>query len=155
MSIVSIVSPKPSSAASKSLVEARLWGDRAVVGGHGLIIAALALAYFAAPVPADRLLEYIDVVWVSLGLFSLLWLFRAANAVNKPLSPLFAAALTIAEFSVLFAMIFAFQIRYGHEYELLLKSPTLQYVYVFLVLQVFRFDKAQILVAGMSAVGGW
>jgi signal transduction histidine kinase len=155
MNIVPLTPKTPSLDIASSLAEARLWGDRAVVGGHGLIISALALAYFAAPAPADRLLEYFDVVWASLGIFALLWLFRAANAVKKPLSPLSAAVLTVAEFSVLFAMIFSFQIRYGHEYELLLKSPTLQYVYVFLVIQVFRFDKTQILVAGVSAVGGW
>lgn len=140
---------------ANSLEEARLWGDRAVVLGHGVIIFALGLAYFAAPIPADRLLEYFDVVWASLGVFGMLWLFRAAHAVNKPLSPMSAAALTVVEFLVLFAMIFSFQIRYGHEYELLVKSPTLQYVYVFLVIQVFRFDKTQILVTGLSAVGGW
>jgi signal transduction histidine kinase len=138
-----------------SLEEARLWGDRAVVGGHGFIIAALAFAYFAAPAPEGRLLEYFDVVWASLGIFALLWLFRAVSALQRPLSPLVAAGLTIAEFTVLFAMIAAFQIRYGHEYELLLKSPTLQYVYVFLAIQIFRFDKTQMLVAGFSAVGGY
>lgn len=154
MSILPAPKTSPSDL-SNSLVEARLWGDRAVVGGHGLIISALALAYFAAPAPADRLLEYFDVVWASLGVFALLWLVRAVHAVKKPLSPFMAGALTVVEFFVLFAMIFSFQIRYGHEYELLLKSPTLQYVYVFLVIQAFRFDKTQILIAGLSAVGGW
>jgi signal transduction histidine kinase len=135
--------------------EGRLWGDRAVVAGQGLIIATLSLAYFFAPVPADRLLEYVDVVWLALSCFAFLWLCRITAAINHPLPVVFAAALTIAEFSVLYAMIFAFQIRYGHEYELLLKSPSLQYVYVFLVLQIFRFDRVQVLIAGLSAVGGW
>jgi signal transduction histidine kinase len=138
-----------------AILEARHWGDRAVVLGHGLIIATLALAYVAAPAPADRLIEYVDVVWVALGCFSALWLCRAIAATKGPLSSPLAAILTIAEFAVLFAMIFSFQTRYGHEYELLLKSPSLQYVYVFLVLQLFRFDRAQVLVAGISAAGGW
>jgi diguanylate cyclase (GGDEF)-like protein len=146
---------KPFQLPALAVREARLWGDRAVAGGHGLIILALGLAYLATPVPSDRLLEYVDVVWATLSVFTVLWLFRAVMAAKRPLSPLVAASLTIIEFAVLFAMIGAFQIRYGHEYELLLKSPSLQYVYIFLVLQIFRFDKAQILVAGASAAGGY
>jgi signal transduction histidine kinase len=149
------LSKKLASAPSQDIQEARLWGDRAVVAGQGLIIATFAITYFLAPVPADRLLEYVDVVWVSLAIFTSLWLCRAIAAAKRPLGPKLAASFTAIEFFVLFAMIFSFQIRYGHEYELLLKSPTLQYVYVFLVLQIFRFDKAQVLVAGLSAVGGW
>jgi signal transduction histidine kinase len=153
----SILPPQKSPTTSRraAILESRLWGDRAVVLGHGLIIATLALAYVASPSPADRLIEYVDVVWVALACFSALWLCRAIAATKGPLSTLLAAGLTIAEFAVLFAMIFSFQTRYGHEYELLLKSPSLQYVYVFLVLQVFRFDKTQVLVAGASAAGGW
>ncbi len=138
-----------------ALREARLWGDRAVVAGHGFIIACLALAYLLAPAPADRLAEFVDVVWVSLGLFTVLWACRAVACVKQPLTTLWAGAFTVGEFLVLFGLIFAFQTRYGHEYELLLKSPSLQYVYVFLVMQIFRFDKGQVLVAGLSATGGW
>jgi signal transduction histidine kinase len=155
MSIASPTQPKKTTKISSAVAEARLWGDRAIVGGQGLIIATLALTYFFAPAPAGRLLEYVDVVWVSLGVFSAVWLFRALQATRGPLSPVLAAFFTFVEFSVLFAMIFAFQIRYGHEYELLLKSPSLNYVYIFLVLQIFRFDKGQVLAAGISAVGGW
>jgi diguanylate cyclase (GGDEF)-like protein len=135
--------------------EARLWGDRAVAGGHGVVILALGLTYAATPAPPDRLMEYVDVVWAALFAFSALWVFRAVMATKRPLGSIAAAALTFAEFAVLFAMIGAFQIRYGHEYELLMKSPSLQYVYIFLVLQIFRFDKLQVLVAGACAAGGY
>jgi signal transduction histidine kinase len=151
-----VVSQSPSAKSHDAATrEARLWGDRAVVVGHGIIISALALAYLAAPPPADRLLEYVDTVWVALGLFTALWACRAIAAIKGPLPNLLAAALTLGEFIVLFAMIFSFQVRYGHEYELLLKSPSLHYVYVFLVLQIFRFDRVQVLVAGVCAIGGW
>jgi signal transduction histidine kinase len=138
-----------------ALREARLWGDRAVVAGHGVIIACLALAYLFAPAPKDRLAEFVDVVWVALGLLSVIWACRALACTKQPLSALWAGIFTAGEFVILFGMIFAFQTRYGHEYELLLKSPSLQYVYVFLAMQIFRFDKVQVLVAGISATGGW
>jgi diguanylate cyclase (GGDEF)-like protein len=146
---------KPIELPALAVREARLWGDRAVAGGHGVIFLALGLTYAATPAPADRLMEYVDVVWAALSILTALWLVRAYMATKRPLSSLTAAGLTIIEFMTLFAMIGAFQIRYGHEYELLLKSPSLQYAYIFLVLQIFRFDKAQVLVAGASAVGGY
>jgi len=138
-----------------AVIEARLWGDRAVAGGHLIIILALGLTYLASPPPADRLLEYVDAVWAALGIFTCLWVYRASRALKSPLGPWTAAVLTIAEFAVLYAMILGFQVRYGHEHELLLKSPSLQYAYLFLAFQIFRFDKRQVLVAGASAVGGY
>jgi signal transduction histidine kinase len=147
--------PKINANVTTALSEARLWGDRAVVAGHGFIIASLAIAYLVAPAPTDRLAEFVDVVWVSLGLFTAIWACRAVACIKTPLSVTWAGIFTVAEFLVLFGLIFTFQNRYGHAYALLLKSPPLQYVYVFLVMQILRFDKAQVLIAGISATGGW
>lgn len=140
---------------SVAFAASRLWGDRAIVLGHAIVICIIGLAYLAAPQPAGRLIEYVDVVWLALACLTALWLVRVFAATKGPLHATIAAGLTFLEFAVLFAMIFAFQTRYGHEYELLLKSPSLHYVYVFLVLQILRFDKVQVIAAGLSAIGGW
>ncbi|MEM8920885.1 MAG: hypothetical protein AAGB25_05920, partial [Pseudomonadota bacterium] len=131
------------------------WGDRAIASAHAFLCLLMSVVYLAAPAPLDREAVTIDAVWVSIAvLFAMaVWRFKITH--QRPLSRRMAYALAAAAFGMLYALVWSYQNRYDLEPALILKAPTLVFIFVFLALETLRGDRLHLLAIGMTALAGW
>lgn len=61
----------------------------------------------------------------------------------------------VVDVALLVGIIFSFHIQYGQPPTFYLKTPTLMYVFIFIVLRALRFDPRFVLASGLVAVFGW
>jgi adenylate cyclase len=61
----------------------------------------------------------------------------------------------VADVGLLLWLIWTFHAQYGQTAPFSLKVPTFVYMFVFIALRVLRFDHRYVMVAGLTAAGGW
>lgn len=117
------------------------------------IVVAFAALYFAAPraegssgqnfVPATLFAYFLFTV-LRIGLsyrFTLPWWYLILSIFTDVL--------------LLCGLIFSFHIQYSQPVAFSLKVPTMVYLFIFIALRALRFDPRYVLVAGLTAAGGW
>ncbi|MBO0345135.1 adenylate/guanylate cyclase domain-containing protein [Roseibium limicola] len=96
-----------------------------------------------------------NFVPLALGGYFLFTLIRLWLSYRVELPNWYLYLSIIADVALLVGIIFSFHIQYDQPPTFYLKTPTLMYVFIFIVLRALRFDPRFVLVSGVVAVIGW
>ena len=139
----------------QSLVDAEL--QRAdILGAWVLVVVATFLGglYLAAPKALDSMGTLYAVPTI-VGMILLLSLVRLRMAYRAPLGPLAQIAFIIADFGLLFVLIWSFHRHYGQAAAFYLKAPTFLFVFLLIAVRALRFEPVAVLISGATAAIGW
>jgi adenylate cyclase len=109
-----------------------------------------AIARTANPPPME-----IEPVPVALALYTLFTLARLWLALRGRLRPWLLALSVFVDFAVLFTTIWSFHLQYMAPLAIVLKAPTVMYVFILITLRALRFEARWVLLAGAVAMLGW
>lgn len=115
----------------------------------------LAMLYLIAPRPADAGMARLAPVPAALLLYAGFTIVRIALAQCGQLGTRFICASVVADILLLLGLIWAIHIQYGQPAAFSLKVPTFVYIFVVIALRSLRTDPRYVLLAGMTAAGGW
>lgn len=115
----------------------------------------LAMLYLVSPKPADAGMARLAPVPVTLSLYAGFTLVRIALAQRGQLGTRFICTSVVADILLLLGLIWAIHIQYGQPAAFSLKVPTFVYIFVVIALRSLRTDPRYVLLAGMTAAGGW
>ncbi|TCO80571.1 adenylate cyclase [Plasticicumulans lactativorans] len=117
------------------------------------VVATFGSLWAVAPKP-PHMSELMPVPW-TLTAYLAFTLARLAWTRRHAL-PDWAAHLSIvADFTLLYGLIWSFHLQYGQPPSFYLKAPTLLYVFIFITLRVLCFEPRFVVFAGLCAAGGW
>jgi adenylate cyclase len=139
----------------QSLVDAEL--QRAdVLGAWVLVVVASLLGslYLAAPKALDSMGTLYAVPTI-VGLILLLSLVRLRMAYRAPLGPVAQIVFIIADFGLLFILIWSFHRHYDQPAAFYLKAPTFLFVFLLIAVRALRFEPVAVLISGATAAIGW
>lgn len=109
-----------------------------------------AISRTANPPPME-----LEPVPVALGLYALFTAARLWLAIRGRLSAPLLAASVFIDFAVLFLTIWSFSLQYMAPLAVVLKAPTVMYVFILITLRALRFEARWVLLAGGAAMFGW
>ncbi len=109
-----------------------------------------AIARTANPPPME-----LEPVPVALGLYALFTAARLWLAIRGRLSAGLLAVSVFIDFAVLFLTIWSFSLQYMAPVAVVLKAPTVMYVFILITLRALRFEARWVLLAGGAAMLGW
>jgi len=109
-----------------------------------------AIARTANPPPME-----LEPVPVALGLYALFTAARLWLAIRGRLSAPLLAVSVFIDFAVLFLTIWSFSLQYMAPLAVVLKAPTVMYVFILITLRALRFETRWVLLAGGAAMLGW
>ncbi|MBS0603075.1 MAG: adenylate/guanylate cyclase domain-containing protein [Proteobacteria bacterium] len=116
------------------------------------VVLTFGLLWAIAPSPPSPAPS--PVPWALAG-YLLVTLTRLAWTQRRRL-PDWAAYLSIvADFALLYGLIWSFHVQYMQPPAFSLKAPTLLYAFIFVVLRVLRVELRFVIAAGAVAVAGW
>jgi adenylate cyclase len=139
----------------QSLVDAEL--QRADILGAWVLVAVasfLGALYLAAPKALDSMGTLYSVPTI-VGLILLLSLVRLRMAYRAPLGPVAQIAFIIADFGLLFVLIWSFHRHYDQPAAFYLKAPTFLFVFLLIAVRALRFEPVAVLISGATAAIGW
>lgn len=122
----------------------------AQVAAIGTFAVLYAIARAANPPPMA-----IEPVPVALGLYALFTLARLWLAFRRRLTPPLLAASVLIDIAVLLVTIWSFHLQYMAPLAVVLKAPTMMYLFILIVLRALRFELGYVLLAGAAAIAGW
>lgn len=96
-----------------------------------------------------------NFVPLALGAYFLFTLIRLVLSYRIKLPDWYLFLSIGVDVALLVGLIFSFHIQYGQPPTFYLKTPTLMYVFIFIVLRALRFDLRFVAVTGLVAVTGW
>jgi len=117
------------------------------------VVAFLMTLYLISPTPQDAMNPILYMA-ILLTYFTWLVLLVVMTHLRKQSSLLLWMSI-VADFTALFALIWAIHLHYGQPPGFYLKAPTGYYVFLFLALRVIRFEPQYVLGAGVMAILGW
>jgi adenylate cyclase len=129
--------------------------ERVIVAVHLVIGAGLLALYALSPRPDDTHAGMLAPVPIALGLYLSFSLIRLALAAKGRLPGWFVAVSIVADFALLFGLIWSFHVQYREPPAFSLKAPAIAYAFVFIALRSLRFNPRYVLAAGLSAAFGW
>jgi adenylate cyclase len=139
----------------QSLVDAEL--QRAdILGAWVLVVVAsfLGALYLAAPKALDSMGTLYSVPTI-VGLILVLSLVRLRMAYRAPLGPVAQIVFIIADFGLLFILIWSFHRHYHQPAAFYLKAPTFLFVFLLIAVRALRFEPVAVLISGAAAAIGW
>ena len=116
-----------------------------------MVFAALYVATYSS-FEVHHAIEPAPFALVVYGAYTL-WRLSAAARMPKPQSRLYVSA--AVDIITLYALIAAFPFQYGAPLALVLKAPTLFYVFILIGLRTLWFDPRLTLFTGAIAAAGW
>lgn len=120
------------------------------VAAIGLFAVLYAISRAANPPPMA-----IEPVPVALGLYAVFTGVRLWLALRRRLTDallLLSAAIDVA---VLLITIWSFHLQYGAPLSVVLKSPTVLYLFILISLRALRFEARYVIATGLFAILGW
>jgi adenylate cyclase len=96
-----------------------------------------------------------NFVPIALTLYFVFTLARLFLSYRMELPGWYLVLSIITDVLLLFGIIFSFHIQYDQHPTFYLKSPTVMYIFLFIVLRALRFDAKYVLITGAIAVLGW
>ena len=127
-------------------------GERLIGQVQLAVVLTFGLLWVIAPSPPSPAPS--PVPWALAG-YLLVTLARLAWTRRRRL-PDWAAYLSIvADFALLYGLIWSFHVQYMQPPAFSLKAPTLLYAFIFVVLRVLRVELRFVIAAGAVAVAGW
>ncbi|HYZ31891.1 MAG TPA: adenylate/guanylate cyclase domain-containing protein [Crenalkalicoccus sp.] len=109
-----------------------------------------AISRAANPPPME-----IEPVPIALALYAGFTGVRLWLALKRRLTPLVLTASVIVDMAVLMALIWSFHLQYMAPTAVVLKAPTLMYVYILIALRALRFEARYVLLAGAAAIAAY
>ncbi len=97
----------------------------------------------------------IEPVPVALGLYALFTGLRLVLAWQRRLTPALLTASVVIDISVLLVTIWSFHLQYMAPLAVVLKAPTMMYLFILIVLRGLRFEARYVLLSGAVAIAGW
>ncbi|MBY0331120.1 MAG: adenylate/guanylate cyclase domain-containing protein [Acetobacteraceae bacterium] len=123
------------------------------------VMQAMAIATFAVLYALSRTANpppmEIEPVPVTLALYALFTALRLWLAIRRRLGPGLLATSVVIDFTVLFLTIWSFHLQYMAPLAVVLKAPTVMYVFILITLRALRFETRWVLLAGAAAMLGW
>jgi adenylate cyclase len=123
------------------------WAQAAIVVFFGSF-------YLIAPktFPPDVWIK--PVPW-ALGFYALFTALRLWLAYRRALRPWLIGLSVVIDIAVLLVTIWSFHLQYAEPAAFYLKAPTLLYIFIFIALRTLRYEPGYVILAGLSAAGGW
>ena len=109
-----------------------------------------AISRTANPPPME-----IEPVPVALALYAAFTGVRLWLALRRRLTQGLLAVSVVVDFAVLFVTIWSFHLQYMAPLAVVLKAPTVMYVFILITLRALRFEVRWVLLAGAVAIAGW
>ena len=123
------------------------------------VVQVAAIATFAALYAISRAANpppmEIEPVPVALGLYAGFTGLRLWLALRRRLTAPLLAVSVVVDVAVLLAMIWSFHLQYTAPLAVVLKAPTVMYVFILIALRALRFEARWVLLAGGVAIAGW
>lgn len=139
----------------QAIVEAEL--QQADILGAWIVFAVagfLGILYLVTPKARD-VMSGIPPVPVVVALFLILSLVRLRMAYRRPLSGTAQFAFILADFTLLYGLIWSFHLQYEQPAAFYLKAPTLLFAFLLIAVRALRFEPVAILASGLTAAVGW
>ncbi len=118
------------------------------------IVVFFAVLYMVAPKTYRGELMFPPVT-IALFLFFLAAAARLFLAHRRRLPGWFLGGAVVVDIALLLAMIWSFHLQYEQPASFYLKAPTMIYVFIFIALRALRFEARYVVLAGVTAAGGW
>jgi adenylate cyclase len=127
-----------------------------ILVGWVQMVAVLTFAalYAVSPKTFDMDAPFAPVPW-ALGIYFCFTVLRLFLAYRRRLPGWFLAMSVAIDMALLMITIWSFHLQYRQPPAFYLKAPTLLYVFIFIALRTLRFERRYLLLAGVSAAGGW
>lgn len=136
----------------KSIEDYRRRSEFLVVWTQVSVVAFLIALYLIAPAPRDAMNPFL---YMAILLTYFLWLLVLVVATHTgPLPRTLLWGSLVADFTALFALIWAIHMHYGQSPGFYLKAPTNDYIFIIIMLRVLRFEPRLIIGAGVIAIAG-
>jgi adenylate cyclase len=142
--------PRVQALVDTELQRADIFGAWIVFG----LAAFLGALYLVAPKARDVMIGVPPVPIVA-ALFLILSLVRLRMAYRAPLSRTAQIVFIIADFALLYGLIWSFHLHYGQPAAFYLKAPTFLFVFLLIAVRTLRFEPVAVLVSGLTAAAGW
>ena len=139
----------------QALVDAEL--QRADIFGAWVLFALAAFLgglYLLAPKAVD-VMGGVAPVPIVAALFLVLSLVRLRMAYRAPLSRTAQIVFIVADFALLYGLIWSFHLQYGQPAAFYLKAPTFLFVFLLIAVRTLRFEPVAVLISGLAAALGW
>ncbi|MES2435987.1 MAG: adenylate/guanylate cyclase domain-containing protein [Pseudomonadota bacterium] len=117
------------------------------------IVGFLTLLYLIAPRAEGTAGE--NFVPMTLAAYLVFTLFRVFLSYRMVLPGWYLMLSMVVDVGLLCGMIFSFHIQYQQPPAFYLKSPTMIYLFFFIVLRALRFDPRYVFMSGLIAASGW
>jgi adenylate cyclase len=117
-------------------------------------IVTFASLYSLTPKAFPPSVPFEPVPW-TLGIYGLFTAWRLVLAHQGRLRGGMLHLSVVIDMAVLMVTIWSFHLQYQAPPALYLKAPTLMYVFILIALRALRFDPHYVILAGLTAAGGW
>lgn len=117
-------------------------------------IVTFASLYSLTPKGFPPTVPFEPVPW-TLGVYGLFTALRLWMAHRRRLRGGMLRLSVVIDMAVLMVTIWSFHLQYQAPPALYLKAPTLMYVFILIALRALRFDPHYVILAGLTAAGGW
>jgi adenylate cyclase len=118
------------------------------------VAAFLGALYLISPKAAD-VMSGVAPVPIVAALFLILSLVRLRMAYRAPLSRAAQAVFILADFALLYGLIWSFHLQYNQPAAFYLKAPTFLFVFLLISVRALRFEPVAVLTSGLTAAAGW
>ena len=139
----------------QAIVEADL--QQADILGAWIVFAVaafLGILYFVAPKAGD-VMGGIAPVPVVVASFLILSLVRLRMAYRRVLSRAAQVVFILADFTLLYGLIWSFHLQYDQPAAFYLKAPTVLLAFLLIAVRALRFEPVIVLMSGLAAAAGW
>lgn len=130
----------------------QLDGERLIGQVQLAVVLTFGVLWALAPQPPSPAPS--PVPWALAG-YLLLTLTRLAWTQRRRLPDWAAYGSIVADFALLYGLIWSFHVQYLQPPAFSLKAPTLLYAFIFVALRVLRVELRFVIAAGGVALGGW
>jgi len=135
------------------IVEQQCQSERLISWVQLALVVLFATLWTISPM-STRNPDFNLVPW-ALGFYFLFTVIRLVAAYRMVLPRLFLMISVVIDMGLLMVLIWSFHIQYAQTAAFYLKAPTLMYVFIFIALRALRFEPGYIILAGVTAAGGW
>jgi adenylate cyclase len=118
------------------------------------VAAFLGALYLVSPKAAD-VMSGVAPVPIVAALFLILSLVRLRMAYRAPLSRTAQIVFILADFALLYGLIWSFHLQYNQPAAFYLKAPTFLFVFLLISVRALRFEPVAVLASGLTAAVGW
>ena len=118
------------------------------------VAAFLGALYLISPKATD-VMSGVAPVPIVAALFLILSLVRLRMAYRAPLSRAAQSVFILADFALLYGLIWSFHLQYDQPAAFYLKAPTFLFVFLLIAARALRFEPVAVLLSGLTAAAGW